>query len=81
MTVIVYNGSKPTRYDAISAIRVGPVQRDLVLIRAPFDEIRIPPDQWTRFETHQDDLPPEPVPEHRPRRAIRLPTSSPVQKT
>lgn len=57
MIVIVYDGAGQTPYDAVSAIRVGPVDRHLVLIRAPYNETRIPPDQWTRFEVDQDDSP------------------------
>ena len=50
MTSVIIYGTGQTAYDVVSAIRVGPIQRDLVLVRGRFTEIRIPPDQWTRFE-------------------------------
>jgi len=81
----VFRESHRTLYHGIACLGVGHIEKDLVLVPDDGAAVDIPPDQWTRFEVHQIDDPPqhqEPLEQEQPygRRAITfddLPSGDP----
>jgi hypothetical protein len=73
MEVTVWNGSERTPYVDISAVGIGHIRQDLVLVPRSAEPIEIGPDRWTRLLVDRIEAPlsQEEFPPH-PRRAISL---------
>ncbi len=54
MTVVVHNGPILREYDNVTALGIGHIRQDLVLVSGDVAPIKIGPDHWTRIEVHRE---------------------------